>query len=115
MAGLSPAASRLSRISGVRPIASRTFSYFMRRARLTYQNGFYNRGPMARVLILILLLAAPGFQERDKITITTLDRSFEAKRLEIKESGGALTLTATDTSGAVTTIPGPDVVEIGFD
>lgn len=69
---------------------------------------------MTRTLLLILILVSPGLQERGRITVTTLDRSFEAKKLEIKESGGALSLTATDMSGAASTIPGLDVVEIGF-
>jgi hypothetical protein len=69
---------------------------------------------MPRTLFLILLLVSAGFQERSRITITTLDRSFEAKRIEIKEADGALSLTATDLNDAVSTIPGPDVVEIGF-
>ena len=70
---------------------------------------------MTRALLLVLLLAGPAFQERGRITVTTLDRSFEAKRLEIKEVGDGLTLTVTDGSDAVSTIPGPDVVEIGFE
>lgn len=75
----------------------------------------YNRTPMTRWILAALVLALPVLaQERARISITTLDRSFEAKRLEIKEAGGALTLTVTDTADATTTIPGPDVVEIGF-
>jgi hypothetical protein len=70
---------------------------------------------MTRTLLLLLVLAAPAVQERGRITITTLDRTVEAKRLEIKEAGEGIALTVTDTSDAVTTIPGPDVVEIGFE
>ncbi|HZI66285.1 MAG TPA: hypothetical protein VFF17_06940, partial [Thermoanaerobaculia bacterium] len=70
---------------------------------------------MTRWFAVALVLSLPVFaQERSRITITTLDRSFEAKRIEIKEAGGALTLTVTDASDATSTIPGPDVVEIGF-
>src|SRR5688572_22123465 len=88
---------------------------------------FYNPVLMSRWALLIGFLAAPVWafalqdapripagQERARITVSTLDRSFEAKKLEIKESGGALSLTVTEASGTVSTIPGPDVVEIGF-
>ncbi|HEU4338542.1 MAG TPA: NPCBM/NEW2 domain-containing protein [Planctomycetota bacterium] len=70
---------------------------------------------MSRILCLAILLTAFAPQERGKITITTLDRSFEVQKLEIRESAGSLVLTATDAADAVTKIPGPDVVEIGFD
>lgn len=69
---------------------------------------------MSRLLLVAAFLTGFFPQERGRITISTLDRSFEAKKLEIKEAGGALSLTVTDPSGAVSTIPGPDVVEIGF-
>jgi hypothetical protein len=69
---------------------------------------------MTRILCAVVFLVSPAVQERNRITITTLDRSFEAKRIEIKEADGALSLTATDLNDAVSTIPGPDVVEIGF-
>lgn len=75
----------------------------------------YNLGSMARWALAGLLLVLPASaQERGRITITTLDRSFEAKRIEIKESDGGLALTATDLADASVSIPGPDVVEIGF-
>lgn len=70
---------------------------------------------MSRLFCSVILLAVFVPQERGKITITTLDRTFEVKRIEIKEGAGGLAITATELSDAVTTIPGPDVVEIGFE
>jgi len=69
---------------------------------------------MHRLLWSVIFLAAFVPQDRGRITITTLDRSFEAKKIEIKEAEGVLSLTATDLSDGVSTIAGPDVVEIGF-
>jgi hypothetical protein len=69
---------------------------------------------MSRILCFTVLLAGLAPQDRGKITITTLDRSFEAKKIEIREADGKLTLTVTDSGDAVSTIEGPDVVEIGF-
>ncbi len=76
---------------------------------------FYNPILMSRGALLALLLVLPlQAQERGRITVTTLDRTFEAKKLEIREASGSLSLTVTDASDAVSTIAGPDVVEIGF-
>jgi hypothetical protein len=69
---------------------------------------------MKLTLTLAAALVAFSPQERSRIDVTTLDRTLEAKKLEIKEADGALTLTVIDPAGAVSTIPGPDVVEIGF-
>ena len=69
---------------------------------------------MSRALLLSLLLVTPGVQDRGRITITTLDRTFEAKKIEIKSSADGITLAATEASDTAVSIPGPDVVEIGF-
>jgi hypothetical protein len=78
----------------------------------------YNRCIMSRWTLLSLWWAAAslalGAQERSRITITTLDRSFAARKIEIRAGTDGLTLVATDESDAVAAIPGIDVVEVGF-
>ncbi|HTF56789.1 MAG TPA: hypothetical protein VK661_06105, partial [Planctomycetota bacterium] len=72
---------------------------------------------MSRWILWALCLGspmAPWSQDRGRITITTLDRTFAAKRIEIRAGADGLILAATEESDAVSAIPGIDVVEVGF-
>ena len=89
----------------------------------------YNRWNMSRWVAFALCMVAPlavrgqalkdalrlpSGQDRGRITITTLDRTFAAKRIEIRTGPEGLVLAATEESDAVSAIPGIDVVEVGF-
>jgi hypothetical protein len=74
----------------------------------------YNRFIMFRTAALFLLAAPLAAQDRARITVTTIDRTFTVKRLEIAETAGDLTLTSVDDAGSSSTIKCLDVVEIGF-
>src|SRR2546427_458711 len=89
----------------------------------------YNRSNMSRWVAFALCMVAPlairgqdlkdalrlpSGQDRGRITITTLDRTFTAKKIELRAGSEGLTLAATEESDAVSAIPGIDVVEVGF-
>lgn len=74
----------------------------------------YNRSIMLRIAALFLFAAPLAAQDRSRITVTTVDRTFAVKRLEIAETSGDLTLASVDEAGASSSIKCLDVVEIGF-